>query len=123
VSWALLITNVGVTGYLAYGVATFLIALLRQQGRDIPPWVRAIRAELKPFILPLILAATVPNVLVNPNFWNIFWCVGYLVMWWFWRNDEDDDDDDRWKRRRQRLAAKVAEVGGKLTIVPAGSPA
>lgn len=29
------------------------------------------------------------------------------------------DDDDRWKRRRRKLRDKLAEVGGRLTVVPA----
>lgn len=41
------------------------------------------------------------------------------IAWWVMRNDKDDDD--RWKRRRKRLASKVAEVGGRLQVVPAGA--
>jgi hypothetical protein len=40
------------------------------------------------------------------------------VNWWLWRNDKDDDD--RWKRRRTKLAEKVEQVGGKLTVTPVG---
>lgn len=120
-TWLRLIEEAGATGWLAYAVTTVCITICRAHGRDIPPLLRAVRAELRPFSLLLALAATVPEILAHPGAWKVLVCGMHLVFWWFWRNDEDDDD--RWKRRRQRLVAKVAEVGGKLAIVPAGSPA
>jgi len=45
-----------------------------------------------------------------------------LNLWfcWYYRR-RDDEDDDRWKKRRKRLASRVAEVGGRLQVVPAGA--
>lgn len=120
-TWLRLIQEAGETGWLAYAVTTVCITICRARGRDIPPLLRAVRAELRPFALLLVSAAYGPAILTHPGPRSVLVCGIQVVFWWFWRNDEDDDD--RWKRRRQRLAAKVAEVGGKLAIVPAGSPA
>jgi hypothetical protein len=42
-----------------------------------------------------------------------------LLSWVLYRN-EKDDDDDRWKKRLEKLSGKVAEVGGRLKVVPVG---
>lgn len=75
--------------------------------------------ELRPFALPLWLVSTGPDLVVHPN-WGTRIAFGFgAVAWLVIRFDKDDDD--RWKRRRKRLASKVAEVGGRLQVVPAGS--
>ena len=116
-----LISAVGATGWTAYVIASMCVFILRAAGQDIPPLARAVRAELKPFALPLILAATVPDALAYPDPVSVGVVAMCVVGWWLSRHDKDDDD--RWKRRRQRLAAKVAAVAGRLAVVPAESPA
>lgn len=39
-------------------------------------------------------------------------------LWWYYRNSGDDDS---WKRKAKKLAEKIAEVDGKLTVVPANA--
>lgn len=43
--------------------------------------------------------------------------VVHLLAWWVYK--DLGDHDDRWKRRQEKLAARVAQVGGRLTVVPA----
>lgn len=39
---------------------------------------------------------------------------------WHWVNEIiGDDDDHRWRRRRKKIADKVAQMGGRLVVVPA----
>jgi hypothetical protein len=81
---------------------------------------RTIRTELRPFALPALLvsyvAAAFPDGLGPWGYLGLA-----LNLWNWWNLFRDKDDDDRWKRRREKLAAKVAEVGGKLQVVPAGA--
>ncbi len=50
--------------------------------------------------------------------WDYLACVFNLLIWWFYRNVGDDDPMNK---LRKKLKEKVAEIGGKLTIVPAGA--
>jgi len=113
------ISILGTTGWVLYLVPSFMIRLGRDFGWPIPAAFRTLRAELKPFALGLYLASELEAMSSDPGFWTyLFFAIG-LYCWWAYRSDKDDDD--RWKRRKQRLADKVAEVGGRLTIVPAGA--
>jgi hypothetical protein len=95
------------------------VDLLTATRREVPPIVRTVRRELKPFVLPALAAVYIPAFLHGPNFGNVSGLAICLACWAYARHDKDDDD--RWKKRRQKLAAKVAEVGGRLQVVPAGS--
>lgn len=114
-----LISILGTAGWLLYLMPSFIIRLGRDFGWSVPDAFRTLRAELKPFALGLYLAGELQEMTDDPGFWAyLFFAIG-LYCWWACRNDEDDDD--RWKRRRQKLADKVAEVGGRLQVVPAGA--
>ena len=106
-------------GWLAYLLSSLCIRFGRDRGWAVPAALRTIRAELKPFALPFLLVGQAPDLIGDPDFWDYLFFAIALYCWWMYRSDEDDDD--RWKRRKQRLADKVAEVGGRLTIVPAGA--
>ncbi len=41
-----------------------------------------------------------------------------LAIWWMYRNAGDDDPMDK---LRKKFKEKVAEIGGKLVIVPSGA--
>ena len=114
-----IISILGTTGWLLYLMPSFMIRLGRDYGWDIPPSMRTLRAELKPFALGFVLAADLPGIATEPSFWNYLFFAIALGCWWLYRHDKDDDD--RWKRRGQKLADKVAEVGGRLQVVPAGA--
>jgi hypothetical protein len=108
-------------GGVLYIMSSLIIVWSRDFGRSVPEPLRTIRAELKPFALPLLLTDQLPGIATEPSFWKyLFFAIG-LYCWWAYRSDEDDDD--RWKRRKQKLADKVAEVGGRLQVVPAGGAA
>lgn len=84
--------------------------------------MRAIRAECRPFALPGMLLAYMAQAFQDGGLttWGYVGLGFNLLSWWMWYRS-DKDDDDRWKRRRKKLAAKVAEVGGRLQVVPAGA--
>lgn len=77
--------------------------------------------ELRPLYIPAHIIVAIHHLTHNPtgNDWFDL-TVGFALAWMMWRYK---DDDDRWKRRRRKLAEKVEAVGGKLTVVPVGSPA
>lgn len=115
-----LIGAAGTTGWCAYIWASFLIGILRDLKRDAPAALRAVRSELRPFALPLALGSYLPNLVNGMSFWNYIGLAIALACWALYRHDQDDDD--RWKRRGKKVAEKVAQVGGKLVLVPAASP-
>lgn len=84
---------------------------------DIVEPSRALVAELKPFYLTVVLVrfateSALYGAGISPGF-NL--ALG-LASWWAIRRNKDDDD--RWKRRRERLASRVAQLGGRLAVVP-----
>lgn len=78
--------------------------------------------ELRPFWLWLI-PAVYAHSMFGPHYGLSimdYFAIGCDVLtWWFFH--QIDDDDDRWKRRRRKVAEKVANIGGRLTVVPAGA--
>lgn len=116
---------------LAYAIATaaqssWMVSfaayrLLKSSGRDIPGWVRWLYFEGRPLV-PLLLPGVYLVGGVAAGTEGIGWRLASLLCgfanWWMSRRDKDDDD--RWKRRREALSAKVAEVAGRLQVVPAG---
>lgn len=80
-------------------------------------------AELKYLALVSFLTAPYLSLLHRPQRNGIMWAAFGTVlngaMWWLYR--DEGDDDDRWKRRRRKLAQKIAEVGGKLAVVPSNA--
>lgn len=115
-----LIAMVGTFGWNLYVWPSVAIQWIGLTGGKAPDMLRAIRAELRPFALPLALAYSVPGVLETHSAWS-YGSLGFAVLNWLLLRHLKDDDDDRWKRRKQKLAEKVAEVGGKLQVVPAGA--
>lgn len=88
--------------------------------RSVLGWIRY---ELMPVRYLLVVVAYLADMFTSHARFN-YWESGALALnlWfcWFYRQ-KDDEDDDRWKKRRQKLASKVAEVGGRLQVVPAGA--
>jgi hypothetical protein len=114
-----LIAACGCVGWVAYLTASLSVWLGSRTGRDVPELARTIRAELKPFALWLLLAEYAPIIAADATLWNLLGLGFQLSLWLFYRRG---DDDDLWKRRRKKLADKVAEVGGRLVLVPVTSP-
>lgn len=90
-----------------------------------PNWMAAfvhpVRHEVGPFV-PVLLALERIAWEFAPRGDDLFdanLSVAVGVVSWYVMRKADHDDDDRWKRRRKRLAAKVTEVAGRLTVVPA----
>lgn len=77
--------------------------------------------ELKPFV-PIAFGIEAVYEVVPRHFEEPIWveaAMFSLALWPVLRHMfDDDDDDDRWKHRKDKLAEKVAEIGGKLTVVP-----
>lgn len=116
-----LIGAIGAGGWTAYLMSSLIIRIFRDfTSYDPPPALRTIRMELKPFSLALLLADYLPGIATDPGPWRYIGFALGLWCWHFYRHDKDDDD--RWKRRKRKLAQKAAEVGGRLVLVPAGSP-
>ncbi len=103
--------------------ATYVMRLVtRSFHGSTPPIVNTLFFELRPFYLAAVFTAALVTLATGEWTWGHPIAVAIsLVNWWLMRQDEDNDD--RWKRRREKLAAKVEAVGGKLTVVPVGSPA
>jgi hypothetical protein len=82
--------------------SSFLLDIMRHSGIRLSPLTLWTRRELNPGYA----------IGVRPLFglaMGLFCC---------WAYAHDEDDDDRWKKRRQKLAAKVAVLGGRLQVVP-----
>jgi hypothetical protein len=83
--------------------------------------VKAVYHELRPFYWPAVVLGYLCEVIrwhqpFDPiNLWTL---AAAAFQWWLLK-DAGGDDDDRWKRRKARLAERVSEVGGRLTVVPA----
>src|SRR5688572_9486949 len=91
-----------------------------------PAWDRRIlvivRMETKPFALGALLVGHVASSIRAGEPFDPLRLASLamnLVVWWMYRHG--DDDDDRWRRRRKQVAAKVAEVAGRLQVVPQGT--
>jgi hypothetical protein len=82
-----------------------------------------IRYELMPVRYVLAVAIYLCDQVTSDNAFD-YWRSGALALnLWFcwWYRQKDDEDDDRWKKRRKKLASQVAEVGGRLQVVPVGA--
>lgn len=108
--------------WVAYGWSTMFKDFAKALGwDDVYEAMRRIRLETKPFRYVAVLLTYLPTALDGKLVgWNAFFFVTGMLACYVTRNDKDDDD--RWKRRREKLAGKVAEVGGKLVVVPVGEP-
>jgi hypothetical protein len=113
------------TGFAVSSAMLTVIAFVRvfKPGLPKPDALRWLWAELRPFYLPACVVGVLETVLAGEGggFW--IW-VGHALQfacWWIYKN-VDDDDEDRWKRRKAKLKEKVAQLGGRLVVVPAGAP-
>jgi hypothetical protein len=100
-----------------------LVIILRMVSKlitgEVPRAIRHAFFELRPLYLPAhMIVVAYQLVHGSPDWLNAV--LGFALAWVIWKVK---DDDDRWKRRRKKLAEKVEAVGGKLTVVPVGSPA
>lgn len=118
-TWISMLGSLGAAVWCAWFWPAFIIDIARDFKREAPPVFRRIRAETRPFALPALLVYYVPDIALHFRWWQLLFFGGNLPGWYFLRKD---DDDDRWKRRKEKLAAKVAEVGGRLQVVPDASP-
>jgi hypothetical protein len=85
-----------------------------------PDLVNRIRSELHPFRWLFAIGMTVCKAVEEGHTdpWRLAGMGFDLIMCWFFRHD---DDDDRWKRRLKDAGEKVAELAGRLVVVPATS--
>jgi hypothetical protein len=110
-----LVQALGGSVYMAWVFA----AIAMKSGLRVP-LVRFLYHELKPFYWPCVTALFWAQFAHgHVGFWDAFGVAGAIVNWLFYRNI--DDDDDRWKRRRRKVAERIAAIGGRLTVVPAGT--
>lgn len=82
------------------------------------PLARDIAGELRPVIPAVVGLFVVAGVGVDGGYMLLpsrLIAAGIIGAWWW----VSRNDDDRWKRRRQRMAERVASVGGRLRVVPA----
>lgn len=105
-------------------VTTWLISLIitdmaQFRGREPADWVRAVRAEVRPFVPFAALTELFCMLIIRQSLFEDIWatlmCVFALVLWVY----RKDDDDDRWKRRRDKVTGKIKNLGHKLVAVPA----
>jgi hypothetical protein len=83
---------------------------------DVADWIFQ---EFRPFYLPAAVLGHSVQIFVEHKhltWWQMV-VIGFSVFNYVVSRD---DHDDRWKRRRKRAAERVANLGGKLTVVPAG---
>jgi hypothetical protein len=106
-------------GWILWLWASIAIRLTRIFGQRVWPFVRHFQAEVRPFALPLLIGEWIPHLIDHLTWWQYASFGMSFVCWLLYRN-EKDDDDDRWKKRLEKLSGKVAEVGGRLKVVPVG---
>src|SRR5690348_14297918 len=110
-TWLTVIEALGAAGWNVYMLSTIVVVIMRRSD----PIFRTIRNELRPFSLVILAAMRVPQLMLDRAHWWTYLLIGVdLLAWWLYRKN---DDDDRWKKRRQKLADKVAEIGGRLQVV------
>ena len=124
------VAGIGVVAYVVFDVwlwPSFMIAMVNDFRPNLGARLRRsplgwLRYELMPVRYAAVLVAHGCDVIQGQNtgFWGSFFFVMFMLNCWLYRQ-KDDEDDDRWKRRRKKLASKVAEVGGRLQVLPAGA--
>lgn len=75
--------------------------------------------ELRPFYIPAALLTYAAQIFIEHHHLTK-WQIGIIGISVFNYYTSRNDHDDRWKRRGKRAAERVANLGGKLTVVPAG---
>ena len=121
-----LFTIASVVGHqtvMVWLIVAFVLTFGKILSRTPPRLVGAVFHELRPFYLPATAVAFLADsMLGHPNLmWRLI--VLGINLWNWWQYKDAGDDDDRWKRRRKRLAERVSEVAGRLTVVPARAEA
>jgi hypothetical protein len=118
------LSTVALTAWCAWCFSSPLLLMLRHSGRRdtaLYQALRTIRVELRPFRYVMVAVLFAPDLfdgkLLGWNGLSLGVCLLCCII-----DRPDDDDDDRWKKRRKKLADKVAQVGGRLQVVPAGAP-
>lgn len=105
--------------YDAWTFAYCARLVLRTLGRSPMALANRVFFELRPFFPAIIIAYFVVGAVVDGSDgagWRGFTVACGALNWWMSRRDKDDDD--RWKRRREALTARIADVGGRLAVVP-----
>lgn len=90
-------------------------------------WARTVRAELGPFVLPLILVGYAGIVIYEHTIGRVegfnWFAPGFLLVmvvnWWNCRRHRDDDD--RWRRRRRKALTRIRVLAGRLVADPGGA--
>lgn len=109
------------TGFasMVWTFAGLTIAVAKLRGSEPPKAIRTVYHELRPFYLLLVLVSNVSWAIARQSTGPAYFLLTVDILCWF--AYKDIDDDDRWKRRRTRIAERVAQVGGRLTVVPGGA--
>lgn len=121
--WAQMVYWVSIFAYWLWFLCCPREALGRAARRAGRAWARTIRAELRPFVLPIALASYIAVVAwgdlagrVRGFDWLAAAMLAVLAVDW-WRCRRHDDHDDRWRRRRRKAAARIRmTLGGRLAI-------
>ncbi len=106
---------------LAVWLVWLFISLLMRLGkhldRQVPGWANTVWAVLKWPALVSTGVMFICNVLEDPDGVGRFFTLALQVAnWWWYRNE--GDDDDFWRKTKRRLTEKVAEIDGRLSVVP-----
>jgi hypothetical protein len=101
---------------VCWNLASAAILAAQIFGREPSELARTVRAELRPFYWPAIVAYTALAITAGMSPVKVGFLVGIWTLTWF---TENSDDDDRWKRRRKKLAERVSVAAGRLQVVPA----
>lgn len=106
--------------HVMWVLSSFLLAIMRDFGLRLSPLTLWTRRELNPFRWWLAGGWWVLAYFDDPGYAIGAHPLFGLTMGLFccWAYAHDEDDDDRWKKRRQKLAARVAVLGGRLQVVP-----
>lgn len=116
-SWVYLTSTTAATAWMLSFIVRSVSRLL---GRSAPPAANWFFFEVRPlapfFMVGAFLAGAVAYGSDGTGI-RIFNLVMGLANWLMARREKDDDD--RWKRRRDAATARVAEIGGRLQVVPA----
>lgn len=101
----------------------WMLAAMMWISRNRDRVVRWLLHEIRPFVLPLIFIQYFAPVVIQGHVLTTGNMIGIGLALWNWLvcRKIGDDDDDRWKRRKAKVAEKVANIGGRLTVVPAGA--
>lgn len=103
--------------YLIYIVSGLTNRVFRMTGKGNLPVANLLWYWTKwPALASAPLELVVEILLGEPlDWWDYLSFLATVVIWWMYRNDGDDEDH---KKLKKKLGEKVADIGGKLVVIP-----